>query len=267
MDSRKYPFKYKDESLEVAYYIRPGNDKTILFLHGGACSSEDFFEATKREELKTYTIVRFDFPGCGESPYLKRLSLDLDALVEITKGIIQSLNLQNITLIGHSTGGLVALKYIQKYGGIDSFISVEGNVAPENCVFSRKVAAIKDFNKYKNSAWVGLRRNLINSKNKGFQQWAKAQEKASAKAFYDYCNWVVKYCDDPNTFNEYLNLKIPHIYIYGSENKENLTFLKTLEAEDNKIAEIPNSNHFPFYDNPEKFYDAVTKFLSTTAEI
>ena len=37
------------KGLEIAYFIRPGNEKTLLYLHGGACSSEDFIEATTRE--------------------------------------------------------------------------------------------------------------------------------------------------------------------------------------------------------------------------
>lgn len=263
MNSGKYSFNYQGESLEIAYFIRLGSTKTLLYFHCGACSSEDFIKATNREELKKYTIVSFDFPGCVNSYYPKHESLNIDDLVEITKSIIQTLKLHNITLIGHSTGGLVALRYILKYGGIDGFISVEGNVSSENCVFSRKVAAIKNFEEYKNTAWPELHKSLKSSKNKGFQKWAKTLEKASAKAFYDYCDLLVKYSDDPATLNEYLSLKIPHIYIYGSENKENLTFLKKLEAKGNKIAEIPKSSHFPFYDNPEEFYGVVANFLST----
>src|SRR5260221_4692025 len=193
MNSEKYAFNYKGDMLEVAYFIRPGNDKILLYLHGGACSSEDFIEATNREELKRYTIVSFDFPGCGNSSYPKHKSLNIDDLVDITKDIIQKLNLNNIILIGHSTGGLVALRYIVKYGDIDGFINVEGNLSPENCVFSRKVTAIRNFDEYKNTAWPELQRNLKNSKNQGFQKWAKYLEKASAKAFYDYCNLLVKY--------------------------------------------------------------------------
>jgi pimeloyl-ACP methyl ester carboxylesterase len=160
-------------------------------------------------------------------------------------------------------GGLVALKYIVKYGGINSFISVEGNLAPENCVFSRQVVASKNFDIFKDKTWLELKTNLKSSKNQGFQKWAIMQEKASAKAFYDYCHWIVKNCDDPKTINNYLHLKIPHLYIYGSENKETLTFLKKFKNEACNTTEISKSNHFPFYDNPEEFYSVITKFLST----
>ena len=111
MKHGKYAFNYKSETLELAYFIRPGNDKSLLYFHGELVS-EDFFEATNREELKQYTIVSFDFPGCGNSSYPKHESLNIDDLLEITKSIIQTLKLHNITLIGHSTGGLVALRYI-----------------------------------------------------------------------------------------------------------------------------------------------------------
>jgi pimeloyl-ACP methyl ester carboxylesterase len=88
MNSGTYTLNYKNATIELAYFIRPGNDKTLLYLHGGACSSEDFLQATKREELKSYTIVRFDFPGCGTSSYAEHEPLDIDDLVEITRNII-----------------------------------------------------------------------------------------------------------------------------------------------------------------------------------
>ena len=85
---------------------------------------------------------------------------------------------------------------------------------------------------------------------------------ASAIAFYDYCKWIVSFCDNPETLQNYITLNIPKLYIYGSENKNNLTFLNKLNETDCNVAEITNSNHFPFYDNSLKFYSTLVKFLS-----
>lgn len=263
MRNGTYSCTYNNKSYELTYFIRPGIDRVLLCLHGGACSSNDFLEATRQKKLRSYTIVGFDFPGSGSSTYFDNDPLTIDDLVEIIRMFIQSLGLENITFIGHSMGGLVALKYIVKYGEIDGFISVEGNMAPQNCVFSRQVAADKTYTEFKNITWPALKKNLKGSSNKGFQTWANTLENVSPKAFFDYCPWIVRYADDPNTIREYLNLKIPHLYIYGSENKENLTFLHKLKTSGCKLAEILHCNHFPFYDNLDEFYDAAAKFLIT----
>ena len=172
MNSGSITLRIKNEIVKIAYSIRPGNNRTLLFLHGGACSQEDFLQATKHIDLQAYTIVRFDFPGCGVSSYPEKVSLNCNDLVEITRNIIQEFDFIHITFIGHSMGGLVALQYILKYGGIDKFISIEGNLAPQNCVFSRTVANIKTFDEFQNNQWQELKFNLSRSKNKGFQNGA-----------------------------------------------------------------------------------------------
>ena len=59
--------------------------------------------------------MSFDYPGCGDSRYPDQVHFGIDDLVEILKQVIDSLNLKSIVLIGHSTGGMVALRYIIKY--------------------------------------------------------------------------------------------------------------------------------------------------------
>ena len=58
----------------------------------------------------------------------------------------------------------------------------------------------------------------------------------------------------------YIELKIPRIFIYGSENR---TFhcIKQLKDKGCEVAEIAGSGHFPFYDNPAEYYEVIADFL------
>ena len=261
MEAKKLKISYKDTELEIEYFIRRGQGKTLLYLHGGACSKDDFLEATSVKELNGYTIFAFDFPGCGNSPYPKDQKLNVDDLAEITKKIIEKLNLKNIVLIGHSMGGLVAMLYLEKYKKALAFISIEGNLAPENCVFSREVAHKAEFEEFKNKNFPKLQESLSKSENIGFQKWVKTLKKSSPQAFYDYCPSIVQYSDSGEVLKNYINLDIPTLYVYGSENTDNLKFLATMKEHNCEIAEIANSNHFPFYDNPSEFYEVIFNFL------
>jgi non-heme chloroperoxidase len=262
METNTLEITYRNTLLEIEYFFRLGKEKTLLYLHGGACSKNDFLQATKQAELDKYSIISFDFPGCGNSPYPNNLHLGMDDLVDITKEVVSALELKNITLIGHSMGGLVAMLYIEKHDGVSAFISVEGNLAPENCVFSRKVAFGIDFEEFQKRTFVDLQKHLEESENVGFQEWAKSLKKSSAQAFYDYCPSIVEYSDSGKVFEHYLQLIIPSLYIYGSENKENLTFLDHFRKVKIRQLEISASNHFPFFDNPEDFYKEVSLFLA-----
>ena len=140
MHIKRLEISYHNEPLHIEYFLREGKKEILLYLHGLGCSKKDFIEAASFDELNDYTLIAFDFPGCGNSPYPENASLGMDDLTGITRIITSELSLNKLVIIGHSMGGLVALLYIKKYGkGVKAFISIEGNLAPEDCMFSREV--------------------------------------------------------------------------------------------------------------------------------
>lgn len=261
MEVNNVNLSYKATQLDIQYFMRSGGDIVLLYLHGGACSKSDFIEATTVPELDDYTIISFDYPGCGNSPYTPHRNLDVDDLAEITQIFIEQLQLNNIVLVGHSMGGLVAMLYMLKHKSALAFISIEGNLAPENCIFSRKVANTADFSEFKSKGFPALRKSLEESDNTGFRKWSKAVAKSSALAFYNYCPSLVHHSDSGVILKHYIDLDIPTLYIYGSENANDLNFLRTLNTHGCKNAEISNSNHFPFFDNPTEFYQVICNFM------
>ena len=59
--------QYKGIPVHIAYFIRPGQDKTVLSLHGLGSSKNDFARALRVNNLARYSLAAFDFPGCGNS--------------------------------------------------------------------------------------------------------------------------------------------------------------------------------------------------------
>lgn len=261
MQTQKLGIVYKDHPLQIDYFIRRGRSGTVIYLHGLGCSKNDFIEAVNSDELQAYTLIAFDFPGCGNSPYPDDISLGIDDLVEITHLVVSALPVDDFVIIGHSMGGLVALLFVERYGEhVKSFINVEGNLAPEDCFFSREVAQ-HSFTYFTTTAFKEIKHRLAQSKNKGFRKYAETLEtRASEKAFFDCCPSLVDYSGHGNLIQRFIALKIPKMFVYGSENRS-LSYLTALKESGCELIEIPRSNHFSGYDNPQAFYLAIAEFL------
>ncbi len=251
---------YRKQPLQIEYLLRRGPKDAVLYLQGLGCSKDDFIGATNIRELQPYTLVAFDFPGCGNSPYPEDITLGIDDLVEITDIVVSRLNLGDFAVIGHSMGGLVALLYAEEHGEqVKGFINVEGNLASEDCFFSRKVANYGSTG-FTKEVLKNYQQKLAQSDNKGSREFAKALQSASEKALFYYASPLVDYSDNGNLIPRFTGLEIPKLFVYGSENRW-LSYIPRLEDSGCEIVEIPDSGHFPGYDNPQAYYQVISDFI------
>src|SRR5271166_5885230 len=127
-------------SYALGYFDRPGPGPAILYVHGLGCSKADFMETTSVSQLQAFRLVCADNPGCGDSSYDERHPLNIDGVVELIENFVAQLGLNRFVLVGGSMGGLVALLFAERnLNRIAGFANVEGNLAPEDCMFSRNV--------------------------------------------------------------------------------------------------------------------------------
>lgn len=251
---------------DISYFIRPGKHETIVYLHGLGSTKYDFFDAVNREGLSNFTLFAFDFPGCGNSNYFDQSTLDIDDLVEITYKMASSLELANLTLIGHSMGGLVALLFAEKHPDkVKRFINVEGNLAPEDCgVFSRKTAQLTWEEFVEQDFLRNLQHQFASSPYFGARIFAdKFPGSVNAYAFHDYCGSIVKHSDNSELMSTNMTLPIPKLFIHGEANNS-LTYLSDLKENGTKVIEVPGSHHWPHYDNPDFYFEIIGDFIKTS---
>jgi non-heme chloroperoxidase len=96
--------------------INPGGSKTILFIHGWPLSHKQFEYQFDVLPAKGYRCIGIDWRGFGKSD--KPMSgYNYDRLADDIRTVVGALQLDNFTLVGHSTGGAIAIRYIARYNG------------------------------------------------------------------------------------------------------------------------------------------------------
>jgi alpha/beta hydrolase fold len=120
-----YPFPVKDfaftsqgESLRMAYMdVAPAapNGRTIVLLHG-----KNFCAATWEETIKVlshagYRVIAPDQIGFCKSSKPECYQFSFQQLARNMRALLDSLGVKNIVVMGHSTGGMLAVRYALMY--------------------------------------------------------------------------------------------------------------------------------------------------------
>lgn len=96
-------------------YIEKNTDKnkSILFLHGNSLSKECFSAFFQSESYEDYHLVAMDLPGHGESSKNIEPSKNytIENILKTINVFISELGLKNVTFVGHSLGGHLAIEY------------------------------------------------------------------------------------------------------------------------------------------------------------
>jgi pimeloyl-ACP methyl ester carboxylesterase len=216
-------------------------------------------EMTSVPELQSFRLVCADNPGCGDSSYDENQPLSIDGVVDLFENFVAHLGLNRFLLVGGSMGGLVALLYAERNPNkIAGFVNVEGNLAPEDCIFSRIVIP-HSYSDFERVVFPQIKRALSAQAGRGFAQHLRVLERANPRAYYDYAFQTVEYSDHGNLLERFLSLPVPRCFLYGAENRH-LSYLQRILESECIVIEIPNAGHFLFYDEPNYYAAALALF-------
>jgi non-heme chloroperoxidase len=113
----------------VSYYVRvepdvklfvedlnPEGKKAILFLHGWPGSHKLFEYQFGQLPRLGYRCIGIDTRGFGASDKPWK-GYDYDRLADDVRSVVEAIKLQDFVLVGHSTGGAIAIRYMARYKG------------------------------------------------------------------------------------------------------------------------------------------------------
>jgi non-heme chloroperoxidase len=97
------------------YYKDWGTGEPIVFCHGWPLSSDAWEDQMVFLASRQYRCIAHDRRGHGRStqPWIGN---DMDAYADDLSELIEKLDLRNVILVGHSTGGGEVARYIGRYG-------------------------------------------------------------------------------------------------------------------------------------------------------
>jgi len=258
---------YRQRAFKIEYFFRQGTRETIVMVHGLGGAKENYYEACKSDALAEHTLIFFDNPGTGNSTYYNDFLLNIDDLVAISSIFIEHLNLPKFILCGTSMGGLTTLLYLKSadQGRVKAYINIEGNLLPEDCMFSSKVVGY-DFEAFAADIFPKTIRDMKAKGNTGYHIIANnLQLNTNVISYYNYSFQTVSYSGTGDLLKQFIALDIPKVFIYGDANRS-LSYLPELIRGGVLVTEISGSDHFVFYDNPKELYDVIGAFVDELRE-
>jgi pimeloyl-ACP methyl ester carboxylesterase len=258
--------EWHSRHFSLPYFYREGTrGPAVLFVHGLGGAKENFYAAFQSPALADCTLATFDEPGTGLAPFDPNAGLDVSALADMAQSVADKLLPGPYFLAGASMGGLITLLQMRRHGTgrIKGYINLEGNLSPEDCMFSRRVIS-HDFDSFE-PEFRRMMGELRASRYAGDQIIAHNMAlNVDMRGYHAYSFETVAESDSGRLLQEFIGLPIPRLFLYGEANR-GLSYLPRLRASDVRVQEIPSSAHFLFYDNPVETFRAVGEFVHLPA--
>ena len=121
LENYQYPFPVKflpldlqGEKLKMAYMdVQPekANGKTVVLLHGKNFNGAYWEQTAKSLTQSGYRVIIPDQIGFGKSSKPAHFQYSFQQLATNTKKILDTLSISSATILGHSMGGMVAMRF------------------------------------------------------------------------------------------------------------------------------------------------------------
>lgn len=96
--------------------LNPGTEKTVLFIHGWPVNSNMFEYQFNQLPQCGFRCIGMDLRGFGRSDRPWE-GYSYNRLADDIRSVIDTLGLENITLLGFSMGGAISIRYMARHSG------------------------------------------------------------------------------------------------------------------------------------------------------
>lgn len=265
-------FKTSDEA--VIYYESVGEGQPLILVHGWSASSK-FFQKNVETLRKHFQVITLDLRGQGKSS--KGLQgCTLTRLAQDIREIILSLQLEHVILMGWSLGGPTLLSYWQQFQ-TDSKLSGLGLIDMTPFPFSDGDWNSHSLRNYNAEGFNTMIDNLLHHRETFFDGFISGMFHNSLRPAGT--DWVKNEC---LKLPPYIAIALYSDYIYSDYTQvlPTITIPTLVFSANSKIfpnsfkqgeytaSQIPsaeclqfhNSGHMLFYEEPDKFNDAIITF-------
>ncbi|MFH1643226.1 MAG: alpha/beta hydrolase [Patescibacteria group bacterium] len=237
-----------------------GQGDPILILHGWGSYSWSWVKIQNILAENGFKVFVPDLPGFGESDAPTSV-WGVDDYSEFISALVKELNISQFFLLGHSFGGRISIKFVNKYtekvkslilvgsAGLKSKIDPKTRIIYKISSFGKKVFSKKVFRSLKKFA-----QNIFH-----FVLRHRDYVKASG-----IMREIIKKVLDEDLLSELSKIKIKTLLVWGVKDKlvpieDAYIFHKEISNSELKI--FPNVGHSPHKEIQEEFSQTIIDFL------
>lgn len=282
------------EKLKMAYMdvqSNKPNGKVVMLLHGKNFNAA-YWEETAKELVKNgYRVILPDQIGFGKSSKPEHIQYSFHLLAQNTKDILDSLNIQKISVLGHSMGGMIATRFTLMFPEIVEKLILENPIGLED--WKVKVPYIdidKNYQFELNQSYEKIKNYQLENYYDGkwkpeYEKWARLLAGWTLSDDYPKIAWNAALTSDmvftqPVCY-EFENIKVPTLLIIGQRDRTaigknlvpdsikntmgNYPLLGKLTAQkikNSELVELENIGHLPHIEAFEKFINPLLNFLN-----
>ena len=132
--SQKFTFHVENKDSYLSYMdVKPSNDngKTIILFHGKNFSGYYWKDVIPLLVNKGYRVIVPDQPGWGHSGK-PNLHYSFHMLAAINKSLLDSLHVNKLIVLGHSMGGMLAIRFSLMYPDLVEKLVLENPIGLED---------------------------------------------------------------------------------------------------------------------------------------
>jgi proline iminopeptidase len=267
------------------YVTRSGNGEPIVVVHGGPMLEHGYLQPHLAPLSDSFELVFFDQRLSGRSaPKVDPASVRIATFVDDIEALRVALDLGPIHLLGHSWGGLLAMRYGLRYpqnlrslilispmaASSELWLREEGVVAERVSDRDRQerdaVSATEEFADGKPEAIEQMLRLSVRPQ---FHDPSKLRE-LQIYVPDDYQDRSAQFgamgvdLESFDFHDELESLAVPTLIIYGAAEPGGPIGGAAIDQRlpDSRRVTIPAAGHFPFLEQPQAFLDAVREFLA-----
>jgi pimeloyl-ACP methyl ester carboxylesterase len=257
------------------YYDEQGEGETIVLVHGWTCDSEYWWQQNVNALAEDHHVVTYDLRGHGLSGKTDD-GHSLSGYAEDLEFLADSLDLEDITVIGWSMGVAVLLTYLQEFG--DGRVRAIGLIDQTPKFYSEddwEFALMGEFSEEGLAELVGglevNRPETAKSIIQAFFAEPRSEERLAemyARTTLTPTSVATAMLNDmvPRDFREVLpEIPVPTLLLYG---EHSAVFPGPLgewmheQIPDSELVTFAESGHTPQWEEPEKFNEAVADFVA-----
>jgi pimeloyl-ACP methyl ester carboxylesterase len=261
----------------LVHYVEAGKGPTLLFLHGLGGSWKDW-AANIPAFAASYRVCAVDFPGFGESDK-PEVEYSIDWLTDLVQRFLQERNLEEVSVVGHSMGALVALNLaarprspIRKLAVCDA-VGIGDKADFLSYAMTRKVMGPE-------TRWESFEEALRDEFKRMLESFIKDQKPKTARDFFESVP------RNPFTGNPFLpmtpsvqmtasildfdirpklaSIRQPTLILWGAKDPvappQDASFLHR-EIRQSILILYPDCGHSPMIEKPDLFNRELEKFL------